>query len=409
MKRILLYSCILWAVVNNAFGQAPPVINNFYLNPFFYNPAFAGMEHRPSLYMNHRVQWLGFEGAPVTSALSFHTPMGLSNSAIGLNVYSDKRGILNHTNAMFTYAYKVPLSQSNSLRFGLSTGIFQNNINFSDIDYDPIVAKYDQKPLFMDAQFGANLNLGKLNLGFALPNLIENKALDSEQQQMNFGLAPLNAWTINASYRFDLKPGKLTFEPYAVYRQPLNQPQFYEVAAVFHINDVLYLGAANRQYGGVSGLLGINYKDLYSVGYAYEVPAFQNYGPTGTHEVQLNIHLGYRIDKKYKIEELGEEHHEHVARFIVETDEERRDRLIELEKGYFYVIAATFQYFDDAEKMLIRFKKKGLKEAKMGHNAVSKKYYIWVFHTDNMKKAIREQKRVAHKHRLKKAKVIKIK
>jgi type IX secretion system PorP/SprF family membrane protein len=409
MKKFLFVFAFLFINIYFGKGQVTPVINNFYLNQYFYNPAFAGSDQRPSLFLNHRLQYYGFEGAPVASALSFHTPLGSSNSSLGLNVFNDRRGLLNHSNAQLTYAYLVPFSSNSGLRFGLSTGVFQNRFNFEGYEDDPLAVKFNEKPFFLDGQFGLNLNIKSFNIGFALPHLFQNNPLNSDGQATTYELNPLNAWNINASMKINVVPNKFSFEPYAVYRKPINDQEFYQVAGLFHINELIYLGASNRQRGGIAGLFGLTIKDLYKVGYSYEMPSQNTPGFTATHELQVTIHLGYKKDRSSKIEVLGEDHHhEHVPRFIVETDDERRDRLIEMEKGFYYVVAATFQYFDEAEKMLIRYKKSGLKEAKIGHNAVSKKYYIWVFHTDSEKKAIKEQKRIIHKHLIKKAKIIKI-
>ena len=73
-------------------GQEIPIFTHYYANPYIYNPAYVGIEGRPTVSLTHRQQWLGIEDAPITSNLTFHTPiiggfsMGINN-CVSYNMY----------------------------------------------------------------------------------------------------------------------------------------------------------------------------------------------------------------------------------------------------------------------------------------------------------------------------------
>ena len=50
------------------------------------------LEELMSIFGLHRTQWVGLDGAPVTNALSFNTPINDSNIGIGLSFVNDRIG-----------------------------------------------------------------------------------------------------------------------------------------------------------------------------------------------------------------------------------------------------------------------------------------------------------------------------
>ena len=54
-------------------AQDLPLNTQIFMNPYFYNPAFAGYENRGAVFLGRRQQWTGIEGAPTTIFLNFST------------------------------------------------------------------------------------------------------------------------------------------------------------------------------------------------------------------------------------------------------------------------------------------------------------------------------------------------
>ena len=80
-------------------GQDIPIFTHYYANPYIYNPAYAGIEGRPTVSLTHRQQWIGIEDAPITSNLTFHMPV-VGGFSMGLNVTQDKFGIFKSSGAL---------------------------------------------------------------------------------------------------------------------------------------------------------------------------------------------------------------------------------------------------------------------------------------------------------------------
>ena len=92
-------------------AQQTPIYSQFFMNPYVYNPAFAGQNGRSVAFLSYRKQWIGIDGAPETSTLSFHTP-AKRNIALGGLVYYDKRGDRKSTrlNSSHTDISRMPSS-----------------------------------------------------------------------------------------------------------------------------------------------------------------------------------------------------------------------------------------------------------------------------------------------------------
>src|SRR5687767_11711222 len=115
VTSILTVSCVYLQAQNY------PVYNSFYVNPYLYNPAEAATDFT-YVYLTHRQQWTGVEGAPVLTSLSFTTLLNETHSGVGGKISSYKRSVLSTTDITLSYAYGVPLSKKNWLFFGLSGG-----------------------------------------------------------------------------------------------------------------------------------------------------------------------------------------------------------------------------------------------------------------------------------------------
>ena len=92
----------------NGFGQDLPTFTHYYTNPYIYNPAYAGIEGRPTVSLTHRRQWLGIEDAPITSNITFHTPV-VAGLNLGLNITQDNYGIFQTSGGLLSLGYTVQL------------------------------------------------------------------------------------------------------------------------------------------------------------------------------------------------------------------------------------------------------------------------------------------------------------
>lgn len=312
MKTHAWLTVILFLAAIPAFSQETPVFNHYYADPYLINSAMAGEDYRPSLYFSHRRQWMGIEGAPVTSSVVFHTPLG-EKFALGLQAYNDSRGLLNATTGLVTFAYKAMFAPDHFLKFGLTGGVLSRSIrDFDDILNDP--RYYDDaalmtaldKNMFLDGRFGFNYHLKGFNLGFTLPRLFSSGLLSAQQfTQGEFN--PMNTYQAILYYKSENRQAPLRFEPYIIYKAVEGDDSRFEGAGILRIKNVVWLGGIYRQYQGLSALGGINLSDNLQFGYSYDLTADPAALSKGTHEVLVKINFGEEKRPRKKERTIVEE------------------------------------------------------------------------------------------------------
>src|SRR5690606_25811821 len=128
MKICVIFLLMFFSFLSTK-GQDILTHNHFYLNPYIYNPAFAGKENRANIALNHLQQRTGIEGVPVTSFLSF--VIALENRVkLGTKLINEQRSILNNTLVLLTLGYTAPFSQDkkHAWSFGVSAGMMKQTI-----------------------------------------------------------------------------------------------------------------------------------------------------------------------------------------------------------------------------------------------------------------------------------------
>ncbi len=304
LQKFILSKCIILCVARITFGQDAAVFSQFTLNPYQFNPSYAAQKGYTEANIFYRKQWLGIENAPEVGAFNIQTPVG-RNVSLGLNLYSNKTILLNTTAALATFAYRVRLGYYHHLNFGISGGAAMNNFDLNAVASanDPALANALQKSTYVTSQFGVNYQYKNLNLGFALPNVLDSKPASlKEFQDVKF--SPFNNKFGSASYNFNLR--EIQLSPTIIYRALDTEQDQWEGMLMATYKSFLWLGASYRDGYGVTGFIGIKLKGLYRVGYAYEHPTSNiAKASNGSHEIYFGARLGKRdreeqfvLDKK---------------------------------------------------------------------------------------------------------------
>jgi type IX secretion system PorP/SprF family membrane protein len=295
MKRyIFLLLIIILKGSGQAISQISPSYSMFFLNPYQINPSYAGIEGRPVFNLIHRQQWVSIEGAPKTTGLTFHMPVNYGVS-VGAEIYSDKRGILSTNSVTFTAGYAVQFDQKNILRFGLSGGIGNRNIDVSQVNTsDPAIGDALDNSFFLDGNFGMSIQSGYFFFGVALPNFFEPN-LNNFSTIENGSFAPFNEILFNGSYRFYFALDDMFIEPSLVYRYHQIMPGQFEIAGIFSLRNLLWFGGSYRQDYGATAMVGLTINKQFLIGYSYGIGSDRLSGiGASTHEINLSIALGKR-------------------------------------------------------------------------------------------------------------------
>src|SRR5256885_13790187 len=110
MKNILLGVFILLTV--SCFAQDPE-FTQFYANPLYLNPAFAGSARCPRIELNYRNQWPSLTGTFVTYSASYDQHVDAISGGLGLLAVSDRagEGTLNTNMISGIYSYQLTISR----------------------------------------------------------------------------------------------------------------------------------------------------------------------------------------------------------------------------------------------------------------------------------------------------------
>lgn len=308
----------------SATAQQPQVYNQFFMNPYIYNPAYAGVEGHTTLFFTYRDQWTNIESAPQLSDFSFHVPLQ-GGIAIGAAAFNISQGLLNTSAAKVTGAYLVNIDRTHFLRFGLSLGAGMNSVNLdelADAAGDPAIAGFLDQSTFFLGDFGLAYHFGHFNIGVSLPNLFSYNPI-TQKEVSAIAFSPTDNMLFKVNYRGHISDN-FAFEPHLIYRYSNVIPHQYEAVFIAHLYHIIWVGASYRQDSGIIGLGGAKIKEKIGIGFSYELgnPNISSQlGPTL--EVTLGYHLGTKKD-----------HAEHVSSFIKShrLSAEERAKQAELER-----------------------------------------------------------------------------
>src|SRR3954470_13349403 len=130
-KLILLLTNLFIIGILQDLKAQDPQFTQFYANPLYLNPAFAGTARCPRICLNYRNQWPNLSGTYVTYSASYDQHVDVMAGGIGLLVTTDDqaRGTLKTTTASFMYSYHLPVNREFSLKMGLQATYFQKTLD----------------------------------------------------------------------------------------------------------------------------------------------------------------------------------------------------------------------------------------------------------------------------------------
>lgn len=411
-------------------GQTLPVYNSHFANPFFYNPAASATENT-QVFLHHRQQWMGIEGAPVNSSVTINSLIDNTRAGLGFKISSYQRGLLSTTDLSFAYAYGIPTSQKNKLFLGLSIGAMTNIVDLDNASdpSDPVFSTYAANNLQPAGSAGLLYQMASgLNLGVVLPQLFSPAFLDASFTAVQ--PAPLDNIIGSISYRKKLEGRALTkklrglksnsksmdvyapLELYLLYRYSAFNTSQLEAMGKFNLSPAFWLAASYRQSYGVVGHAGLNMKKL-SCGYSFELGSQPESGfSQGSHEVFVSLRLGEK--KKFKKEApqfrstlSGPQTTQHHARFQHEADDPESilDPTKDAPKKHYYVVARSFADFTAADT----YKKRLIVEkynAQVYFHPKTKLYHVYIFSSLKSSEAYEEVRNLKNYTKLKDAKVL---
>ena len=256
------------------------------------NPAVAGVKGVVNAIIDYRMQWVGYEGAPQTSAVSLHSRFLNGKMGAGLYVMDDKTGPAQQTNFGASYAYHIHFPDCE-----LSTGISGNYTKYTLIgsklflhnSQDPSI---DQTISYAagvpDASAGIYLYNDRFHLGFSTLHLLASKAEFYKGDSIKKGLVRY-ARQVYASLGYNYSQNAdYIFENTIFINYVQAAPLMLDYTLRMHYKGLLFTGVSVRIRDAIAFHVGATIMDHLQVSYSYDLltSKLRNYS-SGSHEIML--------------------------------------------------------------------------------------------------------------------------
>ncbi|MSP69649.1 MAG: type IX secretion system membrane protein PorP/SprF [Bacteroidetes bacterium] len=140
-KRFVIVLGLISTVgLGDLFAQDPE-FTQFYANPLYLNPAFAGTARCPRVCFNYRNQWPGISGTFVTYSASYDQHIDEIGGGIGLIMTNDRAGqaTINTTNISGIYSYQLNVSREFSIKMGLQATFMQKSVDWTKLNFGDMI------------------------------------------------------------------------------------------------------------------------------------------------------------------------------------------------------------------------------------------------------------------------------
>ncbi len=127
-----------WVMLGSASALAQdPQFTQFYANPLYLNPAFAGTARCPRVVLNYRNQWPALTGTFVTTSASYDQHVDGVMGGLGLLVTNDQagKGTLSTSTVSGIYSYQQAISRKFSMKVGFQATYFQKSLDWSKLTF----------------------------------------------------------------------------------------------------------------------------------------------------------------------------------------------------------------------------------------------------------------------------------
>ena len=287
------------------------------------NPAVAGTERYAPLMLSTRQQWIGWEGAPGTQSVTFHTrlrakslfytPQGFRNKGknsfgkigVGGGFFNYTYGAVSHMGVHLDYAYHVFVGNGR-LAMGLAPIFFQYRLNKSNFTMpdsnipDPLLEDPTEVFSFLDANAGLHYYQDNFYLGLSVIQLLNSSVKFGDYSFPKTEDPSENPDLARTLYLYS----GMTFE---LSRDMILEPSVYlkfnaRTGIRFDVNTQIVL--QERFFAGVSyrflesaGLLAGVRLDNMQVRYLFEIPlSSQIPNRFSNHSIGIGFNIGQPIE-----------------------------------------------------------------------------------------------------------------
>ncbi|MBC8297715.1 MAG: PorP/SprF family type IX secretion system membrane protein [Pelagibacterales bacterium] len=298
MKQLFFIISMVLAI--STFAQQEPLFTQYYVNDMVINPAVSGSKTYNPLTIQTRQQWLGFEGAPLTSNISYHGALN-DRSAMGGYLMFDKAYPTTQANLHLNYAYHIPLDYDKvNLSFGLGAKVMYHNLDFNEEDlppgYDLAFSTSSHEEYLGDASSGVYLYGSNFYTGFSVSNMLES-SFNTAVSGSPYPNSELRIYYGMGAYRFNIINNDWQLEPSFLIRKMHFQSSMTDLTTRILYLENTWGGLTYRTNGTAILSMGFGTENM-NISYSYDHTFAGEIMPYtyGTHElgISFRINNGYR-------------------------------------------------------------------------------------------------------------------
>lgn len=301
------------------------VFSQFYANPLYMNPAFAGAKICPRVNLNFRNQWPALVSAFTTISASYDQYVNPLHGGIGAYVMADRmgdHGALSTTSAAVMYSFRFQLSREIFVNAALQGGITNTSLDWDNLRFPDMIDWVNgftgrtsatmpehTNEWYLDFAAGALIYSEKWYVGFAAHHLTQPDNGFYGVTQLPIKLTANAGCLLNLSEEqrrtSSLGLGTPVISPNIVYQR---QQKFNYFNYGVYLDWMPFMvGVWFRQSlenaDAFVFQLGVQ-QDYFKVGYSYDVTVSKLANNTsGAHEISLGLLLPCP-EKKHKIKAI---------------------------------------------------------------------------------------------------------
>lgn len=280
---------LLAIIATLSFSQSEANFGAYWNNYSLFNPSHTGLSYDVHAGYNHRYQWTGIDGSPISLSAHGETKVDGIRGAVGAGFMRESYGYTTNQTGYLTYAYHKNLSDITLFSLGTSVLLDRLVIRYADfydenpdLPLDPSMPNSYYTKVNVNFNLGASIKIKHLELGLSSTQLREVK----DEYDTRLYLRQFYAF---GSYKVELSK-RIQWQPTLLYK-------IQEGVNVFDFNNrvdigkFLWAGVSYRSSSVISLQGGLMIKDRFQIGYINDVYLETDlYRAAGcTHEFMLSF------------------------------------------------------------------------------------------------------------------------
>jgi len=316
-RKVCFLFIFLSLTISNSLGQDAHY-SQFYANPLYLNPAFAGTINCPRISLNFRDQWPAIPKNFITFSASYDQHVNEIHGGVGVLLAADIEGggILQTYSAGAMYNFRLQVTHDFNLQFALQGNYLFTSLNWDKLQFatdfinpsalpEPLDDLYEKRSQF-DAAVGMVGYTPYLYFGLAVHHLLPLRMSSfrhtSDQWKLKWTAHVGGKITISQKVRNEVKFGDIFLYPNLVF---ISQGKFHYLHEGFYFSFYPFtIGAWLRHnFKNLDAFIiscGIEYK-IFRIGYSYDFNLTKLERTGGAHEISLQFTIPCNNnDKIYK-------------------------------------------------------------------------------------------------------------